>query len=287
MKCHFFDIDAIIKVNSKPWIIDRLNPTIPIMKIENYEFNIFKSGIYKSQNNKLNFNGKDFWLSNEFFNSLKVRCKKMKIDISNLAISMREFLDSDITDNIDFSIDIKFFNNIINTNDDIYIICSKQNKNSYKKQIEQIEKKLFEIGLAINNYYFISETFFNKDDDEISFTKTKLIIQHLLGLKANDKVITSEEIKKYDEIYIYDTNKKAIETFKNINHIINILLSKSDIKAKLLSKERIKENDLLIKVIEVTDNKVNKSIETIVTIEFSNLIKKFEVFNPSFSELPI
>ena len=81
MKCHFFDIDTIIKFNSKPWIVDRLNPSIPIMKIETYEFNIFKSGIYKSQNNKIDFNGKEFWLSNEFFNLLKVKCKKVKLTL--------------------------------------------------------------------------------------------------------------------------------------------------------------------------------------------------------------
>ncbi len=279
MKCHFFDIDTIIKIDSKPWIVNKLNPSIPIMKIETYEFNTFKSGIYKSQNNKIDFNGKEFWLSNGFFNLLKVKCKKMKVDISNLAISMKEFIDDEISNEIDFEIDMSLFQNIINQKDDIYIICSKHNKQFYSKQLGKLEEKLTEIGLSIKNYYFISETFFNRDSDEISFLKTKLIIQHFLGLKSSDKIITDEEISKYENINVYDTNKKSIETYKSINSIIDSLLLGSDLKVKMISKERIKENDLLLNVAEVTNNKSNRKVETLVPINFSNLIKKFENFN--------
>ena len=125
MNAHFIDFDLILEAESKPWIIDKRNPNIPIIKIDKHDFNLFKSGIYKSQGNKISFNGNVFWLSNDFMNRLKVKSKQYKVDISNLAISMQEFLNKDLVENVPFELKLDLFNNIINTNDDIFIICSK------------------------------------------------------------------------------------------------------------------------------------------------------------------
>ena len=79
MNAHFIELDIILKTDSKPWIVDRLNPNIPIMKMDISEFNLSKSGIYKSHGNKIQFNGKTFWLSNEFMNKLKIKSTIAKI----------------------------------------------------------------------------------------------------------------------------------------------------------------------------------------------------------------
>lgn len=275
---HFIDIDTIIKTESMPWIVSKENPNVPILKIESHEFNIFKSGIYKNQNNKLDFNGKTFWLSNDFMNRIKVQSKKYKADISGLAISMQEYLNPELLENIKFNIDMSVFSSIINTNDDIYIICSKNTKNNYKKQIESFEEKLKEKGLSIKNYYFISETFFNRDEDDISFNKVKLLLQHLIGLKSSGDKITNEDITNYNQITFYDDSKNSIELCKNINAVLERMLVNTEKAEKLKVKDRIKnvENTLIVK--EYTHNRAKKFNETIVVLEYSNVIKCFENF---------
>ena len=278
MNAHFIELDIILKTESKPWIVDKQNPNIPIMKMDISEFNLFKSGVYKYQGNKISFNGKVFWLSNEFMNKLKVKSKKYKVDISNLGVSMQEFLNPEVIENIKFDIDISLFRPIINTNDDIYIICSKNTKSNFEKQISKLEEKLEEIGLKIKKYYYISETFYNKDDDEISYLKSKLVLQHLLGLKTDGDKLSNEEVESYNQITFYDDNLKSIQMCRDINNILENLLLKTEKEIKLLVKDKIKNDDNLLLIKEFTHNKANRFKEYNVQLEYSNIIKSFENF---------
>jgi hypothetical protein len=278
MNAHFIELDIILKTESKPWIVDRLNPNIPIMKMDISEFNLSKSGIYKSHGNKIKFNGKTFWLSNEFMNKLKVKSKKYKVDISNLGISMQEFLNSELIENIKFDIDLSLFNPIINTNDDIYVICSKNTKSNFEKQISKLEEKLEEIGLKIKKYYYVSETFYNKDEDEIAYLKSKLILQHLLGIKTDGDKFSNEKIEDYNQITFYDDDLKSIQMSRDINNVLENMLMKTDKEVKLLVKDKIKNDDNFLSIKEFTHNKANKFKEYSVQLEFSNVIKSFENF---------
>ena len=279
MKAHFIDLEIILKLESKPWVVDKNNPNVPILKIEKSDFNLYQSGIYKSHGNKLNFNGKTFWLPNEFMNLLKIKTKKLKIDISNLGISMQEFLNPEISKNIDFNLDISIFNNIVNTNDDIYIICSKNNKSIFENQILQLEEKLKELGLSIKKYYFISETFYNKNEDSIAYLKSKLLLQHLLGLKTDGDVLTAEKIDDYNQITYYDDNLKSISLAKDLNKLLENLLLKTTSDIKLSVKDKIKNDDNFLTIKEYTHNKANKFNEFQIQLEYSNIVKSFENFN--------
>jgi hypothetical protein len=280
---HFIDLDILLKTESKPWIVSKENPNIPILKMEPSDFKLFQSGIYRNQNNKLEFNGKTFYLSSEFMNKVKLAAKKHRADISNLAISMQEYLNKELVENIPFALDMSIFNPIINQDDDIYIICSKNSKRNYEKQILKLEEKLKELGLQIKKYYFISETFFNRNEDDISHLKVKLILQHLIGLKTEMDKIVNEEITDYTQITFYDDSKSAIELAKRINHVLESLLLKTEKEVKLKVKEKIFKVDNILVVKEYTHNKSKKFNETIVELEYSNVIKNFESFN--FSSL--
>ena len=286
MNSHFIDLDIILKAESKPWIVSKENPNIPILKIDLADFKTFQSGIYRNQNNKIEFNGKTFWLSNEAMNKVKLAAKKYRADLSNLAISMQEYLNPQLIENIPFQIDLSVFNSIINTDDDIYIICSKNNKRNYEKQIQKLEEDLKEKGLKIKNFYYISETFMNRNEDDISHLKVKLILQHLIGLKTEVDKIVNEEIKDYTQITFYDDSKSAIELSKRINNVLESLLMKTEKDVKLKVKDKIKNMENVLVVKEYTHNKSKKFLETIVQLEYSNVIKNFESFNFSFSKVP-
>lgn len=286
MNAHFIDLDIILKTESKPWIVSKENPNIPILKMEPSDFKLFQSGIYRNQNNKIEFNGKTFWLSNEFMNKVKLSAKKYRADVSNLAISLQEYLNPQLIENIPFELDLSIFNSIINTDDDIYIICSKNTKRNYENQIEKLEEKLKEKGLKIKDFYYISETFQNRDEDNISHLKVKLILQHLIGLKTEGDKIINEEITDYTKITFYDDSKPTIELAKRINQVLESLLLKTEKEVKLKVKDKIYEVDNVLIVKEYTHNKSKRFNETIVQLEYTNVIKNFESFNFSFSKGP-
>jgi hypothetical protein len=276
MNAHIIDLNILLQVDAKAWIVSKTSPNTPLIKLDPTDFNLFKSGIFRTQNNKIQFNGKTFWLSNEFMNKIKIIAKKSKVDISSLGISMQEFMNPEIIENLDFELDLSIFNNVINTNDDIYIICSKNTKSRYTKQIEKLEDKLKSLGLKIKNYYFISSTFSNSNDDHKALIKSKIILQHLLGHKIEADKFVEEDITNYNQITFYDDNLLSIQTAKNINSVLEKYLLLTEDTVKTIVKEKIKKDDNFLIIKEYTHNKSKKFNEYNVQLELTNVIKSFE-----------
>jgi hypothetical protein len=279
MKAYFFDIDTILTVDNKVWLIDKSNPNIPLLKIDQSDFNLIKSGIFKSQGNKINFAGDSYWIHTELMNTIKIKCKNNKSDISNLAFSMQEFMNKELIENVDYDIDLQTIMHVKNSDDHIYFICSKNTKRNYELIIKKIEDKLRDNGLIIKNYYFISETFYNRNEDNVSHKKVRLLLQHLIGLKTEGDKFTSEEIEEYDEVYFYDDDISSIDLSNKSNDVLQILLSNTDTDIKSKIKDRLKSKEHILYVNQVTHNRANKFIQTKVLIGWSNIIKAFESFN--------
>lgn len=275
----FLDIDSILTVDNKVWIVDKSNPNIPLLKINQSDFNLIKSGIYKNQGNKINFAGHFYWIPTDLMNKIKIKCKNNKSDISKLAFSMQEFMNKELIENINYDINIDNIMHVKNTDDHIYLICSKNTKINYESIIKKIEDKLKDNGLVIKNYYFISETFYNRNEDSISHKKVRLLLQHLIGLKTDDDKFTSEEIEEYDEVFFYDDEPGSIDLAKKANDVLQLLLSNTEPDIKTIIKEKIKSKEHILHVNLITHNKVNKFITNKVVIGWSNLIKAFESFN--------
>ena len=278
MKAHFFDIDTILITDSKVWVIDKTRPNLPIMKISQSDFNLIKSGVYKSQGNSLEFGGHTYWLPTETFEKLKIKAKNYKSNISNIAFSMQEFMNKELIENLDYDINIENILHLKNTDDDIYFICSKNTKNNYELMISKIEDKLKDNGLVIKKFYYISETFYNRKSDDISHKKVRLLLQHLIGLKTEGDKFTDEELSQYDELFFYDDEENAIKLAKDSNKVLTILLSNTDKSIKSIIKEELKSKPRTLFVNHITGNKVNRLITTKVDIQFSNLITVFESF---------
>ena len=117
----------------------------------------------------------------------------------------------------------------------------------------------------------------NRNEDDIAHNKVKLILQHLIGLKTEIDKITNEEITDYDQVSFYDDSKSAIELAKRINNVLENLLIKTEKEVKLKIKERTKGDNILV-IKEYTYNKAKKFNETIIELEYSNVIKSFENF---------
>lgn len=278
MRAHFFDMDVILRLDSKVWIVDKDSPNIPIVKISKSDFNLIKKGIYKSQRHSVKFSGENYWIPEDLFNLLKIKSKNHKVDFSNLAFSMQEFMNKELIENLNYEILLENILHVKNTDDHIYIICSKNSKKNYETMIDKLEEKLKDNGLKIQDYYFISETFYNRDSDSITHKKVRLLLQHLIGLKTNVDFFTDEKLHQYDEMFFYDDDESSISLSKNVNVLLMALISKTDSSVKQIIKNMLKEKEHLLFVNYFTGNKVNRFIETKVLLEYSNLIKMFEGF---------
>lgn len=278
MKAHFFDIDTILVIDGKVWIVDKNKPNIPIMKISKADFNLIKSGIYKSQGNYLDFGGHTYWLPTELMEKVKIKSKTYKANITDLAFSLQEFMNKDLIENIDYDINVDSLLHLKNTTDDIYVICSKNNKKNYELMISKIEDKLIHNGLKVKKYYFISETFYNRDSDEVSHKKVRLLLQHLIGFKTEGDKFIDEKLEQYDEVHFYDDEFESIKLSKDCNKLLMFLISNTETNLKSTIKDVLKQKQITLFVNLVTGNKVNKLETTKVALEYSNLIKVFESF---------
>jgi hypothetical protein len=278
VKSHFFDIDTLIRINNQPWIVDKNIPNIPIMKISKSDFKLIQSGIYRKQGNKMEFNGRTFWLPSDLINKLKIKAKNYKTEFSNLAISLQEFLNKDIIDEMEFELNLDIINQLKNKNDDIYIICSKQTKRNYQSIIDKLESKLKEEGLLIKNFYFISDNITNIDNDELNFKKMRLILQHLVGYKTDGNKFKDEEITRYDQISFYDNNYDTLKFSDDINGLLEAILSNTDKGLKEVIKEDIFDFKPILLVNKINDNQYNKTETKKVILSMSTLVKTFESF---------
>lgn len=275
---HFFNIDTLIDIKQYCWVIDKLRPNVPIFKISQSDFNLIKSGVYKSQGNKIEFNGSVYWLPNELSNKLKVKLKLSNSNFTNLGISMQEFLNKDIIDSIKFDVKLDTIKHLKGKSDDIYIICPKQTRKSYETIIEKLIEKLKVEEIIVKSFYFISETFYNQNDDDIRFKKIKILAQHLVGYKTEVNKFIDNEITRYKRCYYYDNQYDTLKIIDEVNPILKSIMNKTDDGLKSVIKEDINEYLPVLFVVKVTDNDINRNISKSVKIEYSNLIKTFEKF---------
>ena len=277
MTGHIFDIDVLLTTESKPWIIDKNNPKEPIMKLSKSDFNLIRNGVYKSQGNKIEFNDRTYWLPTKLLNELKVIAKNKKIGIDDMAISLREFLNSDVIKDIKYDINYDSIAHLKNKNEDIYLVCSHNTERNFKSVIEKLIDELTEEGIKVKNFYYINETFSNVNSDEVIFKKLELCVQHLVGFEVKNDKFVDKQITKYDKLYFYDDNFDTLKMTDEINSILKTILNKSEEGLKEVIKEDIRYNRAEFFTNKITSNKYNKFTTSHIKISLSNIVT-FENF---------
>jgi hypothetical protein len=274
----FFDLDVLVDLNQQCWIVEKTRPNVPIMKISKSDFNLIKSGIYSKQGNKIDFNGVTFYLPTDLLNKLKIKAKVNKIELSNLAISMQEFLNKDVIDHLEFNLNMDIISEFKNKEDDVYIICSRQTKRNYDTLVTKLQDKLKENGITVKNFYFISETFYNQNDDDIKFKKMRLLIQHLLGYRTDGNKFIDQEITKYKRVIFYDNNYDTLNYATDVNSLLEVILSKTEDGLRDVIKEDIQEFKPELIINKVNDNLLNKLETKKVILNLSKLVMTFESY---------
>jgi hypothetical protein len=276
MVAHFFDLDTILRVDNKIWIIDVKSPKIPIYKLDQSDYNLIKRGIWRDRGERFNFNGDNYWLPENIANDLKLKCKNLKIDTFNLTFSMQEFFNSEIIGDVDYEINLDLLLPIKNTTDHLYLICSKNNKKNYELILKKIENKFLEMGLDIKDIYYLSETFFNRKNDKIIFNKVKLLLQFLIGLKTDSDKFVNNEITKYDVVNYYDDDLE--NTNIDPNDFLKYLYDNTDVVLKDKIMNVINSYNNILNINYISPNKLKRIESKTIVLSLNKIIKTFESF---------
>jgi len=276
----FIDLNVLLEMDNQAWVVDKKNANTPIVKISKSDFNLIKSGIFKNQGNKVDFNGRTYYLPTDLMNKIKIKTKSYNIDFSNLAISLQEFMNKSLIEEMKFEINKDVILELKNNVDDIYIICSKQTKRTYETIIEKVKEEFEKNGLKIKTFYPISENFMNQNDDDIKFKKMRLLLQHLVGYKTEGDKFKDEEITRYDQIHFYDNYSETLKITKEMNNLLEFLLSRSDDGLRSVIKENVQDFRPNLWVHKENENKMNKRSSEKVILNISKIVKTFENFNP-------
>lgn len=267
-KIHFFDLDGTLwETNAKAWIIDKRNPSTYITKIDAHTFNLFSKGYYINDNKKINYNGLEFWLSNELFTEIR---KKKAIELENIGLSIREFNNIDLIKQQKNS--LTFYTNRLkklSNIKEIILLTARGNKIAHSTLLDELSKKLIqECEIKIINSIFVNDTseLVNNNIGDTATKKLIKLIESLVGYKIeNNKFQPIMISNQGDEIYFYDDEDKNIELCKEINtYILDYYNNSSSVM-----KERINNIDFTNKKLItnlVTSNEVNPFIKDEIII---------------------
>lgn len=277
MIAHFIDINLLINLTEKAWIVSKDRPNYPIMVISKNDFKLFKGGIYKNQNNKINFNGKDFFLPNDVYNRLKIIVAKKNIDITNLAISLRPVQDSELLASQPYHFDLTILDNLKNTTDDIYLLSMELTEQSLSIIIEEFLLEVKKLGLNIKKIYYINSSINNYENSYSTFLVRKILLQHAIGFRTDNNILTNNEIDRYDKIMyysnLYDTLNYPIE----INYVLDDLYKESPDNIKRVIRDEFMYLKPLIVANYYTSNTLNR-VNTSKHVLSLNNIMTFESF---------
>jgi hypothetical protein len=278
-KAHFFDLNCLLDTNQKAWIVNKKNPNQPLYKLSPSEFRLIKNGIYQKQGNKIEFNGTNYYLPDNLWNKLKVLSSKNRINLSDFVISLQEFLNKELIEEMDYELKLKQILDLKNEMDDIYIICSKQTRNLYQKLIEEIVEELRINGIKIKNFYYLNENFLNQNSDELYFKKIKLLLQHSVGYKSDTDKFTDFEITKYDFIHLYDKSLPKLNLSSSIKHIFTSMMRNTEKGLSDVIKDDFTISNPSIYIHRIEDNEYNPTHIDKIDLSLPHLIKRFEAFD--------
>lgn len=277
MKAHFFDIDSLIRMDQRIWIISTDSPNIPLAKLTVSEYNSIKNSVYYLDN-KIKINNEEYWVPRELIDELKRKSKKTKVSLDNLFFSMQEFINPEIIKHLKYEVLVDNFIHLKNKSDEIWIFMDKNTKKNYTPILENLQSEMMKLGLKPSGVYYLSDSFFGVDEDLNAYKKLKVILQHFVGLKQEGKKFTDEEIFEYDEIYFYSEDDYSLEMFERINEFLYNFISNSDENLANRINLSIKSKNKNLIINKITFNKVRPFITSYVSLVVNYLNKTFEGF---------
>lgn len=252
---HFFDLDGTLwNIDSRIWIIDKEEPHKPIIRLDNYEKQKILSGFYIKDKLKIEYNGEEYFISVKIFNKIQI---KKRIPIERLGISWIEFIDDSYINNTKSKFLFNNIKHLRNQDVNICILTSRTNRSKHAGILNELRKKLMDIGIEIYKIYFVSDRLYQKHNENISLDKVYILLEHLIGLKIENGVFKAIKQDWFNDIYFYDDEKMNIDYANDIQKIFNRVLKNTDDELFKLVVERLNTVDCTLTNNLITNNEIN------------------------------
>jgi len=251
---HFFDLDGVLwNIHGKVWVIAKDNPNVPLVKLDREEFALIKAGMYKEDEVEIEYNDETYWISQDLMDRV---IKKRKIEEDMVGFSFRELFDTNYIDNITI-----IMKNIIDLNNkqvDIGILSGRHDQVGEKEYINQLRIKLNELKLDINKIYYLGERFQYGTSDSISFSKTRILLEHLVGTKIEKDRFMPLKQDWYKKVYFYDDEIQNIHTASKIQVLFDDIIRNTDDETFKVIMERVAGDELTLFTNLISNNILNK-----------------------------
>lgn len=261
---HIFDLDSTLwETDSYVWVINKEKPSKPIIKINQKEMELINSGIYKKDNIKIEYNDKKYFISKDLFDKIQ---KIRKLPIEKIGLSFTEYTTKSEIDETDLKFITHNIIHLSHKSHKIILLTGRSNRSIHESLLNKLRIQLKKLGIEIFKIYFINDAVtYKRYKNETAENKTKIILEHLIGLKINDDRFIPIKQDPFDTIHFYD------DDINNINYANNIQSYLEDVIRNTTNDE------LFEMVIERIRNKKPKLFNHMITNNLTNKFKTTEV----------
>jgi predicted RNA-binding protein YlxR (DUF448 family) len=283
---HFFDLDRTLwLIETRPWIIDKNNPSKPLIRLSKKESTYILSGIYKDQENMIEYNGRSFWISDDMFE--KIKKKRKKIELDDLGISFIEKTNPEYYNKVKFF--IENIRHLMGEEDiDVGILSARYSVDNDNEILKVLKEKLNELGLEINKFYYTGDFYNGINTNKDNIDKMKILLEHLVGFHIEGNHFVPIKQNFYTEVHFYDDENQNINVANDIQTFLEEYLknTEDEVFDRISEIIRVKEPTLYTHLITnnqlqrfaTTKIKLNQPIRFSIKLEESNVIKNFKEF---------
>lgn len=247
-KINIIDLKHIINDTKKLWIIKKNKPNTPVFIINNNDRTLIENEFFKKENNKINYSGKTYYISNRIVELLKKRDKNIKLE--NYGISHSEYIYPDQSENV--KIMTSNIKNIINSNEKLFILSNYNNLFLSQENVDIIIEELKDLNIDAEI------VFLGKSNLTTSDYLNNFLIEKIIGYKIDKNKFIDVETDRYNKIDSY------ISKF-DIQQYINLLYYNSSEHVQAKVKKIIENNLPFVNTINISSNDIyNTDSEKII-----------------------
>ena len=266
-----FDLDGVLwRIDSNVWIIDKNDPSKPLLKLTNEEFSLIYGGFYIEEEIKITYNNQTYFLSKEIFDRIKK--KKRAIIPERLGVSFVEFTDVKFIKKIDFI--MSNLKHLSNYKTHLGILTARHNQPIYGDYLNDFRNEIKRFQLELDYIYFVGDKFTYSTTDEKSKEKVKVLLQHLVGYKIQDGKFLPIKKDAFDNVHFYDDEMQNIFYANNVQETFEDILRKSGDEIHEIIMQKVKTKSLKLFNHLVTGNDINKFRTTIVELKAPKMYPK-------------
>lgn len=268
---HFFDIDNTLwEMQNHVWIIDKRNPQKPLLKISPSEFIMISKGFYRKENFPISYNGSTYYISKQLMTDIQ---KKKVISPENLGISSVEITQEELINHTKIKFLLYNIKHLIGQEYiNICLLTGRSNREKHQKVLNLLRLQLKDMGIELFKVYFVGESLSLMSDENISYKKSIILLEHLIGIKIEEDKFVPYKQDKYDCVYFYDDQIQNIQYANDIQNILNqIYQNTENQEVKDIIQQRFKTHNLLLINNLVGSNQLNKFKTNCITLKTPEL----------------